>query len=217
MKDDQILRFFLCIPASAADAAAVNPKGIKTLLANGLITFFISGNPVFSNGPSSLPRNPLDCIILDIWVFDKLISVDDLSAKALRIFETCLLVDNNLWGKLVSSSPIIFNHNLKTTSVLFFIADFNLSSCEFDSFTFYTDKNQIIQRSCTQENCTYKNFSVPCEKSKTVSCASSIIKNIVVFPALSKFAIKLIAEFPLDLHQELDVYANLLQSFCNNL
>ena len=30
----------LCIPASAADAAAVNPKGIKTLLANGLITLF---------------------------------------------------------------------------------------------------------------------------------------------------------------------------------
>ena len=47
---------FLCIPASAADAAAVNPKGIKTLLANGLITFFISGNPVFSNGPRSLPK-----------------------------------------------------------------------------------------------------------------------------------------------------------------
>ena len=31
---------FLCIPASAADASAVSPKGIKTLLANGLITFF---------------------------------------------------------------------------------------------------------------------------------------------------------------------------------
>ena len=28
-------KIFLCIPASAADAAAVNPKGIKTLLANG--------------------------------------------------------------------------------------------------------------------------------------------------------------------------------------
>ena len=26
---------FLCIPASTADAAAVNPNGIKTLLANG--------------------------------------------------------------------------------------------------------------------------------------------------------------------------------------
>ena len=28
---------FLCIPASAADAAAVNPKGINTLFANGVI------------------------------------------------------------------------------------------------------------------------------------------------------------------------------------
>ena len=47
---------FLCIPASAADAAAVNPKGIKKLLANGLITSDIKGNPVFSNGPSNLPK-----------------------------------------------------------------------------------------------------------------------------------------------------------------
>ena len=38
-------KIFLCIPA-----AAVNPKGIETLLANGLITFFINGHPVFSNG-----------------------------------------------------------------------------------------------------------------------------------------------------------------------
>ena len=34
-------QIFLCIPASAADAAVVNPKEIKTLLANGLITFFL--------------------------------------------------------------------------------------------------------------------------------------------------------------------------------
>ena len=60
-----ILVFFLYIPASAADAAAVNPKGIKTLLANGLIRFYINGNPAFSNGPSNLPKNPPDCIILD--------------------------------------------------------------------------------------------------------------------------------------------------------
>ena len=58
-------KIFLGIPASAADAAAVNPRGIKTLLANGLITLFSSGNPVYSNGPRSLPRNPPDCIILD--------------------------------------------------------------------------------------------------------------------------------------------------------
>ena len=34
---------FLCIPASAADAAAFNPRGINTLFANGAITFFING------------------------------------------------------------------------------------------------------------------------------------------------------------------------------
>ena len=55
-----ILRFFLSIPASAA---AVNPRGTKMLLANGLTTIFINGKPVFSNGPSNLSRNPPDCII----------------------------------------------------------------------------------------------------------------------------------------------------------
>ena len=59
---------FLCIPASAADAAdavAVNPNGINTLLTNGFITLFINGNPVFNNGPSHLPKNPPDFIIFD--------------------------------------------------------------------------------------------------------------------------------------------------------
>ena len=44
--------------------AAVNPNGIKTLLANGISTFFIKGNPVFSLGPKSPPKNPPDCSIL---------------------------------------------------------------------------------------------------------------------------------------------------------
>ena len=69
-------KIFLCTPASAADAAAVKLTGLKTLLANGVMTFFINGNPIFSNGPRSLPRNPLDCIILDNWVFGNLISLD---------------------------------------------------------------------------------------------------------------------------------------------
>ena len=56
---------FLCIPASAADATAHSSKGINTLLSNGVITFFIKGNPVFSKGPSNLNRNPPDCIIFD--------------------------------------------------------------------------------------------------------------------------------------------------------
>ena len=81
----------MCIPASVADTAAVNPKGTKTLLANGLITVDIKGNPVFSNVPSNLPKNP-ECVILDNWFFDNLISAGELFAKALRRFETCLLV-----------------------------------------------------------------------------------------------------------------------------
>ena len=60
----QNLRYFLCIPAPVADAAAVNPNGIS-LSANGLITLFINGNPFFNNGPMILPRNPPYCIILD--------------------------------------------------------------------------------------------------------------------------------------------------------
>ena len=72
-----ILRFFLSIPATAADAAAVNSKGIKALLANGLITFFNNGNPVFSNGPSNLLRNPPYRIIFDNCAFDNLISADE--------------------------------------------------------------------------------------------------------------------------------------------
>ena len=90
-------KIFLCIPASAT---AVNPNGIKTLSANGLITFLINDNPVFNKRPRSIPRNPPDCIVLDNWVFNNLISVDELFAKALRRFATCLLVNNNSCGKL---------------------------------------------------------------------------------------------------------------------
>ena len=93
--------FFLCFPASVADAAAVNPNVIKRLLANGLTTFFNNGNPIFSNGPKSLPRNPSDYIILDNWAFDNLIPIDKLFVKALRRFATCLLVNNNSCGKLI--------------------------------------------------------------------------------------------------------------------
>ena len=99
-----------------------------------MITFFINGNPVVSNGQRSLSRNL--CFILDNSVFDSLISVDKFFSKYLQRSATCLLVNNDLWGKLVSSSelPIIFNDNLKTTSVSFFNANFNSLSSGFDSF-----------------------------------------------------------------------------------
>ena len=50
--------------ASVADAAVVNPNGIKILLTNGLSTFFSKDKPVFNNRPKSLPKNLPDCPIL---------------------------------------------------------------------------------------------------------------------------------------------------------
>ena len=56
--------FFLIVP-SVADTAAVNPNGIKKLLANVLRTFFIKGKPGFNNSYRNLPRNPPNCPILN--------------------------------------------------------------------------------------------------------------------------------------------------------
>ena len=94
---------------------------LKIFLVNSLITFFIKGNPVFNNGQWSLPRNPPNCIVLDNWVFDRLVLTGELFAKALWRFTSCWSV-NNLCGNLVSSLelPIILDDNLKTTSVSFF-------------------------------------------------------------------------------------------------
>ena len=128
---------FLWIAASVANAAAVNANGIKTLSANGLSTFLIKGNPVFSNGLKILPKNPPDCPILCNWIFDNFILVDEPLAKALRSLEICVLVNNNLYGKLFSSleSPTTFEEIFKITSIAFFIPDFNLLSCDLDYFT----------------------------------------------------------------------------------
>ena len=79
------------------------PNGITTLLAKGLSTFLINDNPVFSNGPKILPKNPPDCLILCSWVFDNFILAEEFIAKVLRNFRTCVLVNNNLCGKLFSS------------------------------------------------------------------------------------------------------------------
>ena len=55
---------------------------LKTLLVNDLSTFFIKGNPVFSNGPKGLPKNLPDCPILCNWVFDNSILAEELFAKS---------------------------------------------------------------------------------------------------------------------------------------
>ena len=66
----------LSVIVSAADTVAINPNGMKTLLANCWSTFFINGKRFFSNQPRSLPKYPPDCSILNICVFNSLISAD---------------------------------------------------------------------------------------------------------------------------------------------
>ena len=63
-----------------AGAPAVNTNGIKTLLANGLSSFPIKGNPVFCYGPNFL-------------------LAEELFAKTVRSFEICILVNNNFCEK----------------------------------------------------------------------------------------------------------------------
>ena len=107
---------------------------IKTPLANGLSTFPIKYNPVFSNGPKGLPNYPPDCPILCNWAFDNFILADKSLAKDLRSLETCVLGNNNLylWAKLFAllESPITFDEIFKLTLVFpfFFIPYFNLLS-----------------------------------------------------------------------------------------
>ena len=118
---------FLWIAGSIAYAAAVNPNGIETLLANGLSTFLIKGNLVFINGLKDLPKNSPDCSILSNRVFNNFILVDEPFAKTLPSFQTCVLVNENFWEKLFSwlESPTTFEEIFSATSVPFFISHFN--------------------------------------------------------------------------------------------
>ena len=77
--------------------------------------------------PIRTTRIPPDSITFkgtEDWVFENVILADDPFAKALRIFKTCVSVNNNLCRKLVASlePPIKFDKGFKVTSVPFFIA-----------------------------------------------------------------------------------------------
>ena len=48
-------------------------------------------------------RTPSNCTILNNWVFENFILPGEPFVKTLRIFETCVSVNNTLCGKLVSS------------------------------------------------------------------------------------------------------------------
>ena len=81
---------FLLIVASVADAIAVNANRLETVLANGLSA--IKSNPVFSNGPKILPKNPPECSDICNRVFDNFVLVDELFAEELHSLETSVLI-----------------------------------------------------------------------------------------------------------------------------
>ena len=97
-----------------------------------IITFPIKGNPVFSYSAKSLLINtPVLCN----RVFHNYISAEKLFGKALRSFETCVLVKNNLCRKLFLSLEFVTAFEIfQVTSITFFIPYFNLSSCNVKTF-----------------------------------------------------------------------------------
>ena len=71
---------FLWIAITVADSVAVISNGIKM--------------------PKRLPKNYPDCPVLCNWIFDNFILAEELLPKSLRNLKTCVLVNNNLRGKL---------------------------------------------------------------------------------------------------------------------
>ena len=75
---------FFWITVSLANAAAVNPYGIKTHLASGLSKFFIKGQPVLSNGSKCLSKIPPDYPILCKWFSRNFVLTDKLVVKVYK-------------------------------------------------------------------------------------------------------------------------------------
>ena len=82
-----------------------------------------------------------------------------------------------------------------------FVPNFNLLSYKLDNFTFeesfYIDiileQNKIVEQAVAKSyDDIHNTFTVPCEKSKMVSFASSIMKQIVAPSSRYRFPVKLI-------------------------
>ena len=127
--------------------------------------------------------------ILENWDFDNFVLAYELFAKALQSLKTCVSVNDDLYGKWVSSleSLITFDERFKIISIPFFIPDFKLFSCELDNFSLIVLYCVISCWYCIKikQNC--NTLRVPCESCKMVSFTSSIMKNIVVFSSRSRF------------------------------
>ena len=71
---------------------------------------------------------PLVVLFRGTDIFDNFILDGEPFAKDLRRLESCVLFNNSLFGKIISSleSLTTFDESFKATSVPFFIPDFNL-------------------------------------------------------------------------------------------
>ena len=65
-------------------------------------------------------------LIISSYIFNSLISADGFLAKSLQRFAACVLVNDNLCGKLVMSLglPIIIDDNVKIVSFFYFYRSF---------------------------------------------------------------------------------------------
>ena len=85
-----------------------------------------------------MPKTPPGCTMLDSCIVENIILAIEPFVKSLRMFETCVLVNNDLYQKFISSLElqIKIDEWFKVTSVPFFISDLTLCSCELDNFPF---------------------------------------------------------------------------------
>ena len=131
-----------------------NPNGVKALLTIGVSTFPTKGEPLFGNGSRSMPKNfsQFSYFIFILFYFiilfyirnsDNVTLFDELFIKTLRILKACVLVNNNLCGKVVSSTELLiaFNESFKNSSGQFFITACNFLSCELENF-----KHKLLYR-----------------------------------------------------------------------
>ena len=122
-------------------------------------------------------------------VYNNFILANEPFAKALRSLETCVLVNNNLCGKLFSSlkQSTTFNESFKVTAVPLFVLDFNWLSCELDNFRFKMLYLVILYQYYIKTEYNHNTLTVPFEKSRTVSFVFSMLKYIVASPLLIDF------------------------------
>ena len=107
-----------------------------------LCYFFTAIALVLGSACPKVPRNFPNRAILDSWVFDNFILIFEPFAKALQIFEICVLVNNNLCRNSVSSSPIIF---FSTCFLIYLVANwiFLRLKCYIESFYIILEQNKF--------------------------------------------------------------------------